>query len=56
MIAMALTCVLGLAVVVFVGLGWLMERRPRLGGVLMAGFAFTFICLVITYAQNVDLD
>lgn len=56
MIALALTCVLGLAVVVFVALGWLMERRPRLGGALMAGFAVTFICLVVTYAQNVNLD
>lgn len=53
---MAIACTLGLAVVVFVALGWLMERRPKLGGVLMGGFAVAFIGLVVTYAQNVNLD
>jgi hypothetical protein len=56
MIVLIAPCVLGLAVVVFVALGWLMERRPGLGGALMAGFAVVFICLVVTYAANVNLD
>lgn len=56
MIGLAVAATLGLAVVVFVALGWLMERRPRLGGALMASSAVVFVALVLVYAQSVNLD
>jgi len=52
----AAAIVLGAAVTVSASTGWMLDRRPRVAALLLAGFFAGFMALVLVLVPTVDLD